>query len=79
MLLLIKMSFGKAGKLLNSSDRSNQKEYYGIASVNRETILINITQLHIKIVINKKIGNTIIDLGATGNFITKNTYRIEDI
>ena len=39
--------------------------------MNREAILINTVQLYIKISINRKIGNTMIDSDATENFITK--------
>ena len=39
--------------------------------MNREVVSINTVQLHIKININKKIENTIIDFGTTENFITK--------
>ena len=62
---------------MSSSDKSSQKKYYGTTSANKKIILINTTQLHIKININGKKENTIIDSGAIGNFITKNYIEIK--
>ena len=64
-------SSGETGKLLDFSDRSNQKKYYGTTSANREAVSISIAQLYIDININKKKKSTIINFGATENFIIK--------
>ena len=71
LIQLKKTSHRKVEKLLDFSDRSSQKKYYGTAPVSRETVLINTIQLHIKININGKIGNIIIDFDIIENFIIK--------
>ena len=65
------ISYGEIRKLLNFSDRSDQKKCCGTALVNREVALINIAQLNINIKINKKAKNIIIDFGTIKNFIIK--------
>ena len=74
-------SSGKIGKLLNSSDKSNQKKYCETAPAN-EIIPINgiialtyIAYLRIKININRKTKITVIDSDTTENFITKKYTR----
>ena len=66
-----KISYREGEKWLNFPNRSNKKEYCETASVNPEAVLINTAQLHIKININDKMGKTMIDFGATRNFIIK--------
>ena len=58
-------------KLLNSSDRSSQREYCGTVSANREVVSTNTAQLYIEININRKKESTIIDSDVTKNFIIK--------
>ena len=78
-----KVSLRKIEKLLDSSNRSSQKEYCGTASVNREAVSINTAQLYIEININGKTGNTMINSDITENFMTKKyteskKYLIQD-
>ena len=61
----------KIEKLLDFSDRSSQKKYCGMASANRETASINTAQLYIKININEKIEDIIINLDTTRNFMIR--------
>ena len=66
-----KIFFREIEKLLDFSDGSSQKKYYETVSVNRETVSINMIQLYIKININRKIENIMINSGTTENFIIK--------
>ena len=59
-------------KLLDFSDRSNQKKYCETAPIYQKTVSTNTIQLYIRISINGKTKNIIIDFGTTENFITKN-------
>ena len=70
-------SYREIEKLLNSSDKSNQKKYCGTISVNREVASINTVQLHIGININGKKRNTIINSDVTENFIIKKYTKIK--
>ena len=63
--------FWKTKKLLDSSDRNNQKKYYGTTSINKKAVSTNTAQLYIKSNINKKTKNIIIDSNIIENFIIK--------
>ena len=74
-----KTSFGKTEKLLNFPNGSSQKKYCGTAPVNKKAASTNITQLHIRININKKTKNIIIDSDTIRNFIIKKYTKKQEI
>ena len=69
--IIKKILLKEAEKLINFSNRNSWKKYCELVLANKEVVSINTTQLYIKININWKIKNTIIDSNIIRNFIIK--------